>query len=298
MKPVKIITDSCSDLTVELMEKYDIDYARMFYRYNDVEKYADLTWSETEVKELYDLMRKGVRVTTAQVTAEEYTNLFTKYLDEGKDIVYLACSGKLSNSINTAKQVAEELMAKYEGAKVICIDSLNACVALGALAVEASKMAKDGMGAYEVAEKITSMRKKVNQFCTLHSLKTMHKAGRVTGATAFFGNLLGVKPILICNADGEQMAYKKVKGRGNSIKEIVALAKEAIIDGENQTIYFEHSDANKEEVEEVVKLIKAEIPCKDVYISYIGPIIGGTIGPEALNIVCFGKEVTARNEEK
>lgn len=298
MKPVKIITDSCSDLTPELMEKYDIDYARMFYRYNDVEKYASLTWTEKEVKDLYDLMRKGVRVTTAQVTAEEYTELFTKYINEGKDIVYLACSGKLSNSINTARQVAEELMANNEGAKIICIDSLNACIALGALAIEASKMASDGKGVDEVAKTITGMRKKVNQFCTLHSLKTMHKAGRVTGATAFFGNLLGVKPILICNADGEQMAYKKVKGRQNSIKEIIALAKEAIIDGENQTIYFEHSDASKEEVDEVVAMIKAEIPCKDVYTSYIGPIIGGTIGPEALNIVCFGKEVTIRNEEK
>ena len=298
MRTVKIITDSCSDLTVELMEKYDIDYARMFYRYNDVEKHASLTWTEDEVKELYDLMRKGIRVTTAQVTAEEYTELFTKYLEKGQDIVYLACSGKLSNSINTAIQVAEELSAKYEGAKIICIDSLNACIALGALAIEASKMASTGMGADEVAEKITAIRKNVHEFCTLHSLKTMHKAGRVTGATAFFGNLLGVKPILICNADGEQMAYKKVKGRQNSIKEIVALAKDAIIDGENQTIYFEHSDANKEEVEEVVKMIKAEIPCKDVYTCYIGPIIGGTIGPEALNIVCFGKKVTIRNEEK
>ncbi len=298
MRPVKILTDSCSDLTVELMEKYDIDYARMFYRYDDIEKHASLTWTEAEVKELYDIMRKGTRVTTAQVPAEEYTELFTKYINEGKDIVYLACSGKLSNSINTANQIASELMAKNEGVKIICIDSLNACIALGALAIEASKMASEGMGADEVAERITGMRKKVNQFCTVHSLKTMHKAGRVTGAAAFFGNLLGVKPILICNADGEQMAFKKVKGRQNSFKEIVALAKDAIIDGENQTIYFEHSDASKEEVDQLVAMIKAEIPCKDVYTCYIGPIIGGTIGPDAVNIVCFGKEVTARNEEK
>ena len=29
MKKVKIITDSCSDLTGELLEKYGIDYAKM-----------------------------------------------------------------------------------------------------------------------------------------------------------------------------------------------------------------------------------------------------------------------------
>lgn len=29
MRKVKIITDSCSDLTAELLERYDIDYAKM-----------------------------------------------------------------------------------------------------------------------------------------------------------------------------------------------------------------------------------------------------------------------------
>ena len=46
MKPVKIITDSCSDLTGELLEKYNIDYAKMRYTYGGTEKEAILTWSE------------------------------------------------------------------------------------------------------------------------------------------------------------------------------------------------------------------------------------------------------------
>ena len=298
MKPVKIITDSCADLTGELLEKYNVDYAKMRYTYSGTEKEAILTWSEEAIHELYNVMRGGERVTTAQVPAEEYTAIFTKYIEAGYDIVSISCSSKQSSSVNTSYVVRDELLAKYEDAKILCIDSLNSCVPLGALVIEAAKMAENGKSADEIYEWVMANRKKVLQFATVHSLKTMYKAGRVKGATAFFGNLLGVKPILICNADGEQMAYKKVKGRQNSFKEIVALAKEAIIDGENQTIYFEHSDADKEEVEQLINMIKAEIPCKDIYSCYIGPIIGGTIGPEAVNIVCFGKEVTIRNEEK
>jgi DegV family protein with EDD domain len=164
------------------------------------------------------------------------------------------------------------------------------------LAVEAAKMASDGMGVDELAEKITGMRKKVNEFCTLHSLKTMHKAGRVTGATAFFGNLLGVKPILICNADGEQMAYKKVKGRVPAIKECINLLKENIIDPENQTIYLWHSDCDMEEVKEVEAMLREAVPCKDVYIGLVGPIVGASVGPSVIGFWAFGKEVTFVSE--
>ncbi|MBQ3040259.1 MAG: DegV family protein [Clostridia bacterium] len=294
MRKVKILTDSCSDLTGELLEKYDIDYAKMRYTYNGVEREAKLTWSEDEIHELYNAMRDGVRVTTAQVPAEEYTELFTKYINEGYDIVYLACSSKQSSSVNTSYVVAEKLMAENEGVNIICIDSLNSCVPLGALVLETAKLVQDGKSAQEIAEAAKAMRKKVNQFCTVHSLKTLHQAGRVKGAAAFFGNLLGVKPILISDADGVQTPIKKVKGRQNSFEEIVNLLKEAIENPEEQTVYLAHSDCSKEEVEQLKEMVKAAVPCKDIYVSYIGPIIGGSIGPDAVALAAFGKEVTYR----
>lgn len=294
MKKVKIITDSCSDLTKELLEKYDIDYAKMRYTYNGVEKEAKLTWSEEEIHELYNVMREGVRVTTAQVPAEEYAQLFTKYVEQGYDIVSISCSSKQSSSVNTSYVVADEIMAKNEGAKILCIDSLNSCIPLGALVIEAAKMASAGEGADEIYEKIMSMRKKVLEFATVHSLKTLHKAGRVKGAAAFFGNLLGVKPILINDVDGYQTAVKKVKGRQKSFEEIVNMLKENIINPEEQTVFLSHADCDKEEVELLKSMVKEAIPCKDIYVCYIGPIVGGSIGPDAVALSAWGKEVTYR----
>lgn len=297
MKPVKIITDSCSDLTGELLEKYNIDYAKMRYTYGGTEKEAILTWSEEQIHELYNVMRGGERVTTAQVPSEEYTAIFTKYIEAGYDIVSISCSSKQSSSVNTSYVVRDELLSKYPDAKIYCIDSLNSCVPLGALVLEAAKMAGDGKSAEEINEWVMANRKKILQFATVHSLKTMHKAGRVKGATAFFGNLLGVKPILINDVDGYQTGFKKVKGRQNSFAEIVNLLKENILDAENQTVFLAHADCNKEEVELLKNMVKEAIPCKDIYVSYIGPIIGGTIGPDAVCLSAFGKDVTFKAEE-
>ncbi|MBR3919489.1 MAG: DegV family protein [Clostridia bacterium] len=298
MRPVKILTDSCSDLNAELLREYDIDYAKMRTVYNGEEKIASLTWSYDEMHNLYEIMRGGERITTTQVPPEEFINLFTKYLGEGYDIVYIGCSSKQSGSVNTANIIAKKLKQEYTNAEIYCIDSLNASIGEGMLAIEAAKLVKAGKQAKEITDSIVLLRKKINEFVTVHSLDTLKKAGRVTGPSAFFGNLMGVKPIIIADADGEQAAYRKVKGRINSFAEIVKLLKENIINPEEQIIYFAHADCKSEEVEQLKTMIKKDIPCKDVCVVTIGPIIGASIGPDAVGIWGFGKEVTFRIGDK
>lgn len=294
MRKVKIITDSCSDLTAEQLTRYDIDYAKMSTVYNGVESPALLTWSDDEVHKLYNIMREGNRITTAQVSVEEFQRIFEMYLKQDMDIVYIGCSSKSSGSVNTGFMIAKKLMEAYPEHKIVCIDSLNASMGEGMLAIEAAKMANEGATAKEIEAHILSVRKKVNQYVTVHSLDALKRAGRVKGSAAFFGNLMGVKPIIIADANGDQAAYKKVKGRQKSFEEIVAMLKESIVEPEKQVIYFTHADCSKDEVDTLVSLIKREIPCRDVEVGYIGPIIGASIGPDAVAIWGFGQEITYR----
>ena len=295
MRKVKIITDSCADLTAEQLERYNIDYAKMTTVYEGKESLAKLTWTAEEVHEFYNIMRDGKRITTAQVSVEEFTRVFGIYLALDMDILYIGCSSKQSGSVNTGFVVAKKLMEQHEGSKIVCIDSLNASIGIGMLAIEAAKMANVGASIDEIVKHILSVRKNVNQYVTVHSLDALKRAGRVKGSAAFFGNLMGVKPILISDANGDQAAYKKVKGRQNSFEEIVAMLKASIVEPENQVIYFTHADCSQDEVDSLVKLIKREIPCKGVEVGFIGPIIGASIGPDAVGIWGFGQEVTFKN---
>ena len=292
MRNVKIITDSCADLTAEQLSKYNIDYAKMSTVYEGKETPAKLTWTPDEAHELYNIMRDGNRITTAQVSVEEFNRVFEIYLMLDMDIVYIGCSSKQSGSVNTGFVTAKKLMEKYEGSTIICIDSLNASMGEGMLAIEAAKLANDGASATEIETHILAIRKKVNQYVTVHSLDALRRAGRVKGSAAFFGNLMGVKPIIIADANGDQAAYKKVKGRQKSFEEIVALLKASMIEPEKQVVYLTHADCAKEEIDGLVELIRKEIPCLDVEVGYIGPIIGASIGPDAVGIWGFGQEVT------
>lgn len=296
MRKVKIITDSCADLGSELLEQYNIDYVKMSTVEDGKETPALLTWTEQEAHEMYEKIRAGKRITTAQVTVEEFKTVFGKYLDEGSDIVYIACSSKQTGSVNTGRVTAQKMLEKYPDAQVFCIDSLNSTIGEGMLAIEAAKKAEKGVSAEEIASYISSIRNNVLEFATVHSLDTLKRSGRVSASSAFFGNLMGIKPILVADAAGAQAAYKKVKGRQAAISECIALLKENILDPENQTIYLWHSDCDKEELKKIEEKVRNEIPCKDIHIGFIGPIVGASVGPSVVGVWGFGKEVTFVSE--
>ena len=297
MNKVKIITDSCSDLSEELLKKYNIDYAMMSTFLEGKESPALLTWSHKEAHELYDTIRRGNRITTAQVSTEEFRRVFTQYLDQGCDIVYIGCSSKQSGSVNTGTLIAKKLLVDYPEREIFCIDSLNASLGEGMLAIEASKLAAKGMTAHEIADYITSICNNVRQYVTVHTLDHLKQAGRVSATSAFFGNLMGVKPIITSDKNGVQTAIKKVKGRKNSFTEIVKLLKEVIVNPEDQTVYIAHADCSEEEIAYLNSLATEEIGCKDIYVGIIGPIIGASIGPDAVGIWGFGKEITAGQDQ-
>ena len=290
MRPIQILTDSCSDLSGELLEKYNIDYCKMNTVYEGKETPASLTWEYYTPKALYDIMRAGNRVTTTQVPPQVFMDKFTEYLEKGMDIVYVACSGKLSGSVNTGSVIANELKGKYPDADIRCIDSLNACIGEGMMAIYAAQLRDQGLSAADIEAKVLDSRKLVNQIVTVDSLDTLKRAGRVKASAAFFGNLMGVRPILISDANGNNAPIKKVKGRANSMVEIVNELKETI-DPEEQTVYVVHADC-LEDAQKLEQMVKEALPKVNTYITYIGPIIGASIGPGAVGVFAFGKRVT------
>lgn len=294
---IKVIVDSCADLTGELLEKYDLDYAHMNTVCNGKQQDASLTWEEYSPRQLYDIMRGGIRVTTTQVPVEEFNRIYKKYLDMGYDIIYIACASKQSGSVNTGYVTAKQILKDYPGRRIECIDALNASIGEGMLGIYASELVREGKSFDTVVELVKQKRNHVNEYVTVQTLDFLRKSGRVKASKAFLGNLMGVKPIIISDADGAQTPVLKAKGRLNSLRQIVNSLADSIEDSENQYIYIAHADCAKEELNLVKEMINNNIKSKGIITVYIGPIIGASIGPEAIGVFGFGKEITHRATE-
>lgn len=278
MNKIKILTDSTSDMNAALREKYDIDYCRMGFSSGDKEYSASLDWEDISYKDFYDSMRNGQSYLTIQVTVGQFLENFSKYLGEGYDVLYIGCSSALSGSVAAAKMLVKELKVKYKESKLICIDSLLSGMGQGMMAIKAAELRDEGKSIEEIAEYIEDMKMHCNQVGTVSTLDYLKKSGRVTASSAFFGNLFAVKPILISDTKGQNLAVKKVKGRRSSLEEIANQIETYIRNPLDQTIYISHADA-EEDADLVIKLVGEKIPGAKCEKAIIGPIVGISVGP-------------------
>ena len=111
----------------------------------------------------------------------------------------------------------------------------------------------------------------------------------------FFGNLFGVKPIIISDIKGQNYAYKKAKGVANARIAIAEHIRDAA-DGTYEELLISHADCLEDALllkEEILKLA----PFKKVTINTIGPIVGASVGPGTVIAFCMGTEVTIEGNE-
>ena len=298
MNKFAIIGDSTCDLTPELSKKHDIDYCRMMVSWTDSDKkeheiYASLEWDQgVSHAEYFDILAGGTRIFTTQVTEQEYERVFGAHLEKGEDVLYIACSGALSASVKLAEKLVSKFEAKFPGRKVLVVDSLIACIGQGSLLIKASDLRKEGKSIEEVRDWVEEHKLEFHQLATVENLDTLKKAGRVKAASAFFGNLFGVKPILISDAHGNNVACEKVKGRRNALLRIVELVKGEVRNPKEQICYISSAEAKPEDVELLVSNLKKEIPFKDIIVVPMGPIIGATTGKGTIGVYFVGDKVT------
>ncbi len=291
-----VVTDSTCDLSKELRENFDIHYVPMNYVIDDKEYPASLDWESHSAREFYDLMRNGTRIRTTQVPRDVYTQYFSKLVEQDLDILYISCSSALSGTINVANMVGRQIEAVCPGRRIICVDSLISSLGQGKLCIRAARLRDRGADVETAAEELRSLRLTVNQLGTVDSLEYLRRVGRVTAPSAFFGNLFGVKPILISDCLGQNYAVKKVKGALNVRKEIAAMTAELVTDPQDQYLYLSHADS-EETAKELRDLILETVPFKGCIMNCIGPIVGASVGPGTLIAFFYGQRVTVNDPE-
>ncbi|MBO5046374.1 MAG: DegV family protein [Clostridia bacterium] len=291
MRNFVIVTDSCSELTKEYRDQYEIEYLPMYVYYEEKTFPASLDWETMSAKEYYDLLRMDTRIYTSQVTAHDFLTRFEEYVKNGCDVMYISCSSALSSSINASTVARNEILQQYPDAKIFCIDSKTCSFGEGLLCMYASDLRKGGMPIEEVAEKVEALKVKVNQVATVDELKYLKRAGRISAGKAMFGTLLNVKPIILSNLKGENVSTEKTKGRANSLRRIVELSVDAYTGEEVKDVFISHADC-LDEAETVKSLLLEKLPDVNVHIGLLNCAMGASCGPKMLSVYFVGKPKT------
>ena len=290
MAKYQIFTDSSCDLSTELRKANNIEYFYFGLVVDGVEYKADLDWQEYTQEEFYGWLSAGKKVKTTQVSMEEVLLKVRPYFEKGIDIIYIGCSSALTGSMNLFELAKQQLMEEFPDRKMIGVDSLAAACTLGMMVLDAAKEQKKGLSIDELQQWVLDNRFFYNQFATVDTLTYLKAAGRIKGAAAFFGNIMGVKPIFISDRKGNNLTINKVKGTKASLNELFEDVKAAMVPGVTEEIFIGQGMA-QDRAELLKKRVEDELHIKAT-VQWIGPIVGTTCGPGVIATFCKGKEVT------
>ena len=287
MSDYVIISDLTMDLPSDLKDSFDILTLPMDVLIDDKVYSSD----SVDICEFYEKIRQKVPVFTTQINPSEFEEYFSKYFDQGKDIIYLCLSSKLSGMYNSACLAMNELKTRFPERKLRVIDSLSASLGMGYLAFKASKMRSQGAGIDETADWLDKNKHKICHWFVVDDLYHLKRGGRISGSTAFVGSIMNIKPILKIDKDGALSVCESVRGRKKAFATLISKLEECIQkkDMSNEPIYIAHADC-EDDAKFLAEEISKKFGIKNVVIHSITPVIGAHTGADTLAIIFPGIE--------
>ena len=279
-----IVMDASADIDSKVFIEEDIRFIPMQYSLNVEMRESKGIESEELLKSFYDSQRSGELTKTTQITPYQYINFFSKLLNEGYSILYLSLSSGLSSTYQSAMLAASELNDEHKDEKVYVVDSLGATGGIGVLLELACKYRKEGKSIEENCALLNNAKLKLHHFFMVQDLMYLKRGGRVSGATAVVGTVLGIKPILKIDENGKLVSFTKRRGNKLALEELAKLFNENY-ELNDSPIYVVDGDA-KELGDFLASEIKKLIPEAVVKRNMLSPIIGAHTGP-GLVAVCF-----------
>jgi len=277
MNPIKILSDSTSDLSRELLDQHQIGIIPLYVNFGE-ESYLDGV--TLHVAEMYDKVKeKGILPKTAAVSPADFEAVFSRTLAEGYDILFMGIGSKFSATFQNANLAKNTLATN----RIRLVDSQNLSSGTGLLVLKACKFRDAGDDLETIATKIEALVPKVRTQFVINTMEYLYKGGRCSSIVALVGTLLKIKPIIKV-VDGAMTVGKKAHGKIQAgldllIDEVKSLASR--LDGD--FLMVTHSLA-EDSAQYILERIK-DLPVAEIHKTPAGCVISGHCGEGCIGIL-------------
>lgn len=283
----RLFCDTNCELWFEKAKELGLSVIRMPYNINNVEYYYDLG-ENTDFVKFFDEMRSGAMAKTSALNEADYINYFEPVLAGGEDILYIHFSSQMSGTFTSMKSAIEFLKQKYPERTIKTVDTKAISICAGSIVYYAAQLWKSGATDEEIIKWVEENKLHFSAYFIVDDLKYLKNGGRISGATKFFGSMLGIKPLLYMSNEGKVEKIDAVKGFRNGVdalfEKICALGSEI----EKFDTYIIHAD-NLQYAEYLKEKVCKKYEKANVIVQYVGPVIGSHCGPGTLGIVFHSK---------
>jgi DegV family protein with EDD domain len=271
---VKIITDSLSDITEDIIGDLDITIVPLTVLFGR-ETYIDRVTITTE--EFYRrLTTQNVFPTTTQPTPQAFADVYNRLAEETDEILVITLSSKLSGTYQSAMGAIEMMDKKC---RVEVIDSETVAMALGLVVFAAAREARNGMKLDELVHFVHQALPRAHFIVYFDTLKYLAKGGRIGKAQGMLGSMLSVKPILTIK-DGEISPVTRVRSQAAGIEYLFNFVTSF---HQIEALAVEHS-TQPEAADRLVDRLSVSLSGKTITRSVVSPVLGTYAGPNAIAV--------------
>ena len=288
MRDYVIMTDSCCDMTDEMARELDLVVQPLSLHMGQDVYRNWLDGREIGFEDFYARIRAGETATTSAVSVGEFEDAMRPILAQGKDILCINFSSALSTTYQSAVIAAEELQSEFPDAQIRVVDSLCASLGQGLLVYLCAREKEAGKTLEEVHAFAEETKGRVCHWFTVDDLNHLKRGGRISAATALFGTMLSIKPVMHVDDTGHLTAVSKARGRKASLLALVDEMEKTAIDPRHQTVFISHGDCEAD-ARFVAEEITRRFGVTDIHINYVGPVIGNHSGPGTMALFFLGE---------
>lgn len=276
MSKVAIVTDSTAYIPEDLVREYQISVAPQELIWGD-QTYEDGV--DIRPDEFYQRLKTAtVMPTTSQVTIPNFHKIFQNLLDQGKEILAILISAKLSGTIDSAVQAKGML----PGAAIEIIDSYSTAMAMGFQVLTVARAAQKGASLEECKRLAEEVRHHTGVVFAVDTLEFLHRGGRIGGGSRFLGTALNIKPLLEVRG-GRVEALERVRTRKKSLMRLIEIIEERTKGKSPIRLATIHANA-EDEAREVLEELTRRLKPTETISSTVSPVIGTHVGPGTVGI--------------
>jgi len=278
---IRIVIDSTSDVTDEIIEKYNLKVVPLTVNF---EKQSYLDKIELSSKEFFEKLAAADKLpTTTLVSPGAFVEAFSEILLEGDKVLGLFVASEFSGTYDSAR-MARNMIGSDD---IHIIDTRSVCLGSFALILEAIELVQQNKTIEEIVEILNRLKEKIVVVAALDTLKYLEKGGRLSKGQAVVGSLLNIKPIVAIK-DGEIKVIEKLRGKNKTVKWFDEWIEKNNYDLSDKTVLLFHGNAYNQ-LKLLRETIEDKYKIKNIIENEIGPVIGTHSGPGVLGMGFLNK---------
>lgn len=276
MKKVAIITDSSAYLPDDIIKELDLHVVPLTLHWEG-KSYRD--GEDIRAEAFYERLAQSDTIpTTSQTTVGEFSQLFTRLLDQDYAVLALLISSGISGTVESAFQAQKE----FKNDPVVVIDSRLVSMALGFMVMTVARAAQDGASLEACQALAADAYPRIGVYFTVDTLKYLNKGGRINTAKRLMGSALNIKPMMEIR-EGKIELVESVISRKKAMRRMLDLVEQDIAGRQPIRIATFHAACEEDNAALMADAIERFSPVETVT-TFVSPVIGAHTGPGTLSM--------------